>query len=69
MTNQEKIHAFVVMKMRISNLLVKSVFLFRDKSKFESLLSVINSLQFCLLVVSGPAAWFRKPVYLAIGTG
>lgn len=41
-TNQEKIHAFAVMK--ISNLLVKSISLFRDKSKFESLLSVINSL-------------------------
>lgn len=57
------------MKMKISNLLVKSIFLFRDKSKFESLLSVINSLQFRLLVVSGPAAWLRKPVYLAIVTG
>lgn len=54
MTNQEKTHAFATMKMKISNLLVKSISLFRDKSKCESLLSVINSLQGSLLAVSGP---------------
>lgn len=37
-TKQEKMHAFAVMQMKISNLLVKSMSLFRDKSKFESLL-------------------------------
>lgn len=36
---------FAVMKVKISNFLVKSISLFRDKSKFEFLLSVINSLQ------------------------
>lgn len=51
-TNQENIHAFATMKMKISNLLVKSISLFRDKSKCESLLSVINSLQHSPLLVS-----------------
>lgn len=52
--NQETMHAFAVTKMKISHLLVKSISLFRDKAKFETLLSVINSLQCSLPVVSGP---------------
>lgn len=52
MTDQENIHAFATMEMKISHLLVKSISLFRDKSKCESLLSVINSLQGSPLSVS-----------------
>lgn len=43
--------------------------LFRDEGKLETLLSVINSLQCSLPAVSGPTAWFRKPMYLAVVTG
>lgn len=37
MTKQANIQVFAVMQMKISNLLVKSMSPFRDKSKFESL--------------------------------
>lgn len=57
------------MKMKMSNLLVKSISLFRDKSKFESLLSVIDTAQCRASWRSLAPFCGLGMVYLVVATG